>query len=153
MPDRPAETPRDVTLRPEVLAFAQVMERKLRQHDAERGASWKDCDWQFLRDRLDTEVFELTVAVQKDRGVAEEAADVANFAMMLADNLGHLSLPIPLAAPSPVEVTDEMVEACIQYELSTYSRPTFAPIVLEQAREFYRGLLTDALRAPHGREG
>lgn len=54
------------------------------------------------------------------------------------------------AAPSDggrPEVTEAMVEACVQYELSTYSRPTFAPIILEQAREFYRGVLTAALRA------
>ena len=65
-----------------------------------------------------------------------------------AQNLARAYLAV--AAPAPREVSEAMVEACIQYELSTYSRPKFAPIVLEQAREFYRGVLRAALSAETG---
>ncbi len=82
-------------LRPEVAAFAQAMERKLRENDHKGG--WKDEDvWAlFTRLRKD-ETAELVSAVysyQHDGSpgcVLDEAADVANFCLMIADVCGAL---------------------------------------------------------------
>lgn len=77
-----------VAIRPEVTWFAEQMERKLRENDHKGG--WRNDDIGHLNHRLGLEQVELNVALTK--GVAEEiiseAADVANFAMMVAD-LAH----------------------------------------------------------------
>ena len=78
-------------LRPEVLAFAYLMERELRKHDDRPG--WKDCRPDWLMGRLMEEVDELDTAIVGRFGpwsVASEAADVGNFAMMVADVRGEL---------------------------------------------------------------
>ncbi len=87
-------------LRPEVLAFAYLMERELREHDDREG--WKDCGSGWLMERLMEEFDELEVAITErfpPRSIGSEAADVANFAMMIADVCGALA-----------ETTDEEVE-------------------------------------------
>lgn len=88
-------------LRPEVARFAALMERTLRENDHKGG--WKKCEPEWLLNRLGEEVQELVDAQQRlkwalpmeDRGdipvfrkvlaLGKEAADVANFAMMIAD--------------------------------------------------------------------
>jgi hypothetical protein len=80
-------------LRPEVLAFAMEMEKKLRKHDKDRGDSYKvDSPFDLLR-HCRKEVEELTTALHvyihkgtKEQAidVLEEAADVGNMAMMVA---------------------------------------------------------------------
>lgn len=79
-----------VAIRAEVLRFASLMELRLRQNDHKPG--W---DGESLRDllvRLRQEASELSKEIGKrecdlcEGKVAEEAADVANFAMMIADN-------------------------------------------------------------------
>lgn len=84
-------------LRPEVAAFARAMEAKLRKHDKSRGAGgWKNDDPSRLLARLDEESEELGLAVsplskqRKKAEVLSEAADVGNFAMMVADVCGAL---------------------------------------------------------------
>ena len=76
-------------LRPEVLAFACLMEAKLRRHDHDRGRKgWEDSDIMVLADRIDDERCELLRALQRDAApdvIAGECADVANFALMVAD--------------------------------------------------------------------
>ena len=49
---------------------------------------WKNCSLQFLFDRLILEVDELQDAIENSdsKSTIREAADVANFAMMIADN-------------------------------------------------------------------
>lgn len=102
-----AQTP-SATLRPEVLAFAQAMEAKLRENDHKGG--WKNDDPRALLRRLREETDELDPAVtayearrrerpgdddhvaEASRRVLREAADVANFAMMIADVCGALSV-------------------------------------------------------------
>lgn len=80
----------DFPLRPEVLAFARLMEAKLRTHDHDRGRQgWKDDDPKALYDRLLDEVKELAFELW-NKGTADEAVDVANFAMMIADVVGGL---------------------------------------------------------------
>lgn len=92
---RPGTEQGGAELRPEVLAFAQSMERKLRRHDAKRGTSWKASDIDALMQHLEDEVSELRGAIEAGCGVADEAADVGNLAMMVADRRG--SLPEPAA--------------------------------------------------------
>jgi NTP pyrophosphatase (non-canonical NTP hydrolase) len=79
--------PDDLTPRPEVMKFASLMEKKLQINDYKGG--WKggrrDLSWFFKR--MSLEVIELDEALEK--GIAEdialEAADIANFCMMIAD--------------------------------------------------------------------
>lgn len=91
----------------EVRRFAEVMEKELRENDHK--GHWKDCTLGYLFKRLDEEVEELRSAVSEahvnsfisdDGGVGvngvpydcmavrkirSEAADVANFCMMIVD--------------------------------------------------------------------
>ncbi|MGE3624103.1 MAG: hypothetical protein AB7H77_09590 [Bdellovibrionales bacterium] len=74
-------------LRPEVLAFAEEMEAKLRWHDNKGG--WQNCSHADLLERLREETGELQAAVDGKCAasiIVKECADVANFAMMIADN-------------------------------------------------------------------
>lgn len=84
--------------RDEVLWFAGRMERKLKANDHK--GHWDNCDFGYLSRRLHQEAKELSRALQVLKGagsgpypvppaivqnVIDEAADVANFAMMVAD--------------------------------------------------------------------
>ena len=71
-------------MRPQVAWFANEMERRLEENDHKGG--WECCTDKWLFNRLRQEMKELACAVKEGRGVVEEAADVANFAMMIADN-------------------------------------------------------------------
>ncbi|NBJ13243.1 hypothetical protein [Microvirga arsenatis] len=78
-------------LRPEVLAFALLMEQQLRANDHKPG--WKNDAPVVLMDRLHEEAAELHEALKQGdyrEHIALEAADVANFAMMIADVCGCL---------------------------------------------------------------
>lgn len=97
-------------LRGEVLAFALLMERELRENDHKGG--WDECGPGWLLRRLGQEVDELRRAMKRHedlrrknyldpgeqsvhlerarRELASEAADVANFAMMIVDVCGAL---------------------------------------------------------------
>ncbi len=76
-------------LRPAVAAFAQEMERKLRLNDWKGG--WYDLSIPDAFQRLKEEILELkdavNIPVRSDNygNILSEAADVANFAMMIAD--------------------------------------------------------------------
>ena len=75
-------------VRSEVESFAAEMEKKLRKNDHKR--SWKvlsKADVQWFLDRLKDEVIELEEAIDggDPEDVAQEAADVGNFAMMIMD--------------------------------------------------------------------
>jgi hypothetical protein len=70
-------------LRPEVVAFAEAMEMQLRKNDWKK--HWRHCTGAYLFNRLRGEVNELSRSVLPDERL-KEAADVANFAMMIADN-------------------------------------------------------------------
>jgi hypothetical protein len=74
-----------VVLREEVAWFARKMEVQLRRHEYKGG--WDDSTSEYLLDRLVQEAEELREAIRskKSERVTAEAADVANFAMMLAD--------------------------------------------------------------------
>lgn len=81
-----------IELRPEVRSFAEAMEVRLRVNDYKGG--WKKESAANLSLQLEDEVEELTVAIVDPTANAEdilhEAADVANFAMMIADVRGAL---------------------------------------------------------------
>lgn len=77
----------DLELRPEVARFAQLMERRLRANDHKGG--WRGDTPHALLRRLREETDELYLAITAE-DVGNEAADVANFAMMIADVCGAL---------------------------------------------------------------
>lgn len=79
--------PAPLTLRQSVATFAQAMEEKLRENDHKGG--WKKCDMQYLSMRLTQEREELRRAVERGNPeeVLREAADVANYCMMIAENI------------------------------------------------------------------
>jgi len=80
-----------VRLRPSVRWFAGVMEQRLREFDTQRGKrGWRDDPPQALFGRLVEEGLELQKAVDRlieGDSIIREAADVANFAMMIADRI------------------------------------------------------------------
>lgn len=83
---------RDTFLRPELFAFSSLMESVLRDNDHKGG--WEDESADSLLVRLDEERLELQRAVESNRPsrvIARKAADVANFAMMIADVVGGIS--------------------------------------------------------------
>lgn len=75
-------------VRPAVRDFALEMERKLARHDNRPG--WEHEEGRWLLSRLMDEAVELSDALRKGdiATIVDEAADVANFAMMIADNAG-----------------------------------------------------------------
>jgi hypothetical protein len=82
----------EMELRPEVLAIAQEMERRLRRHDARRGDTWKTAPLAYLHMRLlehRVELYDLVVRLSDvKRGpdpqyVFREAADLCNYTWML----------------------------------------------------------------------
>lgn len=89
---RVAELELHASLRPEVIAFARLMEDQLRANDHKPG--WIQNGPFDLWPRLMEEAGELKMALIARDGpdvIAKEAADVANFAMMIADVIGGLS--------------------------------------------------------------
>jgi NTP pyrophosphatase (non-canonical NTP hydrolase) len=96
--------------RPAISQFALWMEAKLRENDHKNG-TLDDSPAALLR-RLGEEVMELAEVVHSDRdgdprideeierGIAREAADVANFAMMIA----RQAAPRAFSAPALSEL-------------------------------------------------
>jgi len=78
------------TMRPEVEKFAGLMEMKLRKHDPVRGERWKTGDAEHHIERIESIVEELHNAIHSGLRVGLKSADLANHAMMLADQFGEL---------------------------------------------------------------
>lgn len=110
-----------IELRPEVQAFAQMMELRLRAHDEKKGTSWKKEEAaSFLlltRQRLNALERTLQKKTRTDADsliVAHEASDAANFCMMLADVFGVFPLMAPPEIPAtatpekPAETTEQL---------------------------------------------
>lgn len=70
----------------EVLKPPDEAREEVRANDHKIG--WRDCEMEYLLDRLEEEVSELRSC--KQEAVVSEAADVANFAMMVADKAYQL---------------------------------------------------------------
>lgn len=83
-------------IRPEVKDFAALMEQKLKANDHKPG--WKNDSFRALFRRLEQEMRELREC--PDEFVIDEAIDVANFAMMIADNAENVwGYPLPKETP------------------------------------------------------
>ena len=83
-----------IRLRPEVLCFAQDMERKLRRNANK--TPWREHTLGYILQRLKEEVEELQEELEwKNKGccsfIEVEAVDVGNFAMMLHDVAGRIT--------------------------------------------------------------
>ena len=79
-------------MRKSIKIFAEKMEAKLKTKDEERGEyGWLDSntDINFLMNRIREEFIELERDFKDcfQDGVASEAVDIANFAMMISDRL------------------------------------------------------------------
>jgi NTP pyrophosphatase (non-canonical NTP hydrolase) len=86
--------------RPAVQWFAGEMEEKLRKNDHRGPDGWKGCRFDYLTGRLMQEMMEVfrelwranadtriaKIDSEVARKITDECADVANFAMMIADN-------------------------------------------------------------------
>jgi len=92
--------------RKEVLWFAREMEKRLCQNDHKGG--WRSMSFHWLIERIEGEASELKEAVERGTAfdIIHEAADVANFAMMIADIAAAKH-----AALAPTEPTAEQKEA------------------------------------------
>ncbi len=85
--------------RPQVIAFALAMEAKLKARDERGRRGWIGMPYTHLLQRLrhetyelqnQVDVLELEAQIASPAAVLDEAVDVANFAMMIADNAGAL---------------------------------------------------------------
>lgn len=88
-PDAPSRRAEEVRA---VDNFTRHMLCKLRVN-SDKGR-WHTVDFRYLMRRLREEVEELQAAVdggRKGQDIVDECADVANFAMFIADNYGDLS--------------------------------------------------------------
>ena len=79
-------------IRPEILAFAEAMENTMREHDGNKGDSWKTCDIFFLVEKLAEEYTEADTAFDNfvhhdfqsgDLHFQTELVDLANVSAML----------------------------------------------------------------------
>jgi len=97
---------KNVEIRPAIMRFAQLMERELRENDYKGG--WEDMSDEELVFRTKEELMELERAMHTscpycgdkmkhldNDDVRSEAADVANFLMMIVDNRDTVSKKKP----------------------------------------------------------
>ena len=92
----------NVTVRPEVVLYSLAMEAKLRANDHKghwASAGGEDLSWFVEKLRGEVEELEEALAIGAPLDVLEEAADVGNFAMMIADIIlrkrgAHLGLSV-----------------------------------------------------------
>jgi hypothetical protein len=77
-----------VSLRPELQKFAEAMEKILEYQDRYK-SGWENCTLQYLSMRLTQERKELAEAFQKKdkEAIKHECCDIANFCMMIYDNI------------------------------------------------------------------
>lgn len=82
-------------LRPEVERFALLMEAAMQERDRDWGKNWRGSNMTYFVDRLHQEIDELVIAIHNDPdslnpdAVKKEAADVANFCMMIAEEIDN----------------------------------------------------------------
>lgn len=77
------------SLRPEIRAFALAMEHTLRNHDGEKGDSWKECKLSFLCGKLIEEYKEFFEAPGSTE-TKPELVDIANVSMMIWNRVENL---------------------------------------------------------------
>jgi hypothetical protein len=71
-------------MRKELKWFAEIQEAILKENDDKE--HWCNCSNTNLFKKLMDEVAELYIAIEEDDMIIEECCDIANFAMMIADN-------------------------------------------------------------------
>ncbi|MBK5474390.1 hypothetical protein JFU54_28820 [Bacillus sp. TH19] len=83
-------------MRNEVIWFAECMESKLQENDHKGG--WKQCGKYWLFERMQEEITELLQELSRfgndaknEDMIIRECADIANFAMMIADKVREQS--------------------------------------------------------------
>ena len=146
----------DIDVRPEVAAFALLMEAKLRENDHKGG--WRRCTTTYLSRRLGNELEELRAVVSAFNkadsacdgeavevlalAVGREAADVANFAMMLADLCDALRTTRAHREPRGRNGGAKMT---FDEWASSGSDPEWGLCTREQAREAYAAGLAAGL--------
>lgn len=82
-------------IRPEILAFAMLMEQRMRDHDAEKGRSWKEMSAQNLAAYACVKATALSAATRHNSVFQlRHAIDLANYSMMTADVLGGLVMQL-----------------------------------------------------------
>jgi hypothetical protein len=144
----------NLDVRPEVAAFALAMERKLRANDHKGGWGDEDRDWLIGRIKDETKELEEIVNLHEsptveqshdvlfwrnvEQRVLDEAVDVANFALMVADRCDALHSPMEITVMSAAET--ELAE--LHAELDKHRAPPAAT-----AHERLRALMVDRLRA------
>jgi NTP pyrophosphatase (non-canonical NTP hydrolase) len=76
----------------EIKNFAEKMESRLKENDHKGG--WGECSFEYLFVRLIEEASELgsalfiqAIGTENRKRIIKEAADVANFAMMISDRV------------------------------------------------------------------
>lgn len=72
-------------VRPEVYAFALMMEKRLREKDADKGESWKRMHIQTLKVKAITKCVQAEKAIMLGYPATTHAVDMANYCMMIAD--------------------------------------------------------------------
>jgi hypothetical protein len=89
-------------LRPEGLAFALLMEQRLREKDADKGVSWKDMGRRDLYVRAATKLMLIERALNvADGSDVRHAVDLANYCMMIADVAGALAESVEVINGEP----------------------------------------------------
>jgi hypothetical protein len=71
-------------IRPAVLRFAQLMEQRLKENDHKSG--WEDCTRSYLFHKMLAKTDKLEDCFLREDDPIKDAVDVANYAMMIADN-------------------------------------------------------------------
>lgn len=84
----------DLPLRPEVAAFAQLMEQRLRAKDQDHVATWKHLDAKAHLVPLISKAMALdtSIACRRDELTRLHAVDVANYAMFVLDVMGLMEV-------------------------------------------------------------
>lgn len=101
-------------IRTELLRFAESMEIKLKQNDFKE--AWGLCAISYLFGQLKEEVHELHVAINDGdvQKIIDECVDVANYAMMIADNHS----PKEHRENHPKHVMPELEKLLLVYEVN-----------------------------------
>lgn len=135
--------------RPIVASFALAMEERMRANDHKGG--WKEDAAAALFYRLREESMELQFALGEQgipTSIRREAADVANFAMMIADNFGGLEAAHPTAhlggAPSTLARVAAEVCALVDGALPDDTAPEdVVALIISEAEDDWPALDED----------
>ncbi|MFZ5440494.1 MAG: hypothetical protein ACOZQL_10825 [Myxococcota bacterium] len=128
-PTPPPPAPDEFSRWPVVREFARAMMRKLDQHAPKRGGreGWQNDDPRALWCRVTEEAGELWNALGLSgtkQQVLDEAADVANMAMMVADAEGAISETTPTPDPSEETCPTCADAECAIHPTTQWSKPS-----------------------------